>query len=33
MSCEPRDLSRRIILRITRREGDAFSSGIAVALV
>lgn len=30
MSCEPRDLSRRIILRIKRREGDAFTSGIAV---
>jgi len=29
MSCEPRDLSRRIILRIKRREGDAFTSGIA----
>ncbi len=30
MSCEPRDLSRRIVLRITRREGDAFTSGMAV---
>ena len=27
MSCEPRDLSRRSILRITRRDGDAFTSG------
>jgi hypothetical protein len=30
MSCEPRDLSRRIVLRTKRRERDAFTSGIAV---
>jgi hypothetical protein len=29
MNCEPRDLSPRIILRITRCEGNAFTSGIA----
>ena len=30
MNCEPRDLSPRIILRIKRCEGDAFTSGIAL---
>jgi hypothetical protein len=33
MNCEPRDLSRRIVLRIVRREEDAFTSGIPIAMV
>jgi hypothetical protein len=32
LSCEPRCLSRRIILRMTRCAGDAFTSGVAFAL-
>jgi hypothetical protein len=30
MNCEPRDLSRRIVPRIMRREEDAFNSGAAM---
>ena len=30
MNCEPRDLSPRIILRIKRCDGDAFTRGIAL---
>jgi len=30
INCESRDLSRRIVLRIMRREEDAFASGVAL---
>jgi hypothetical protein len=30
MNCEPRDLSRRIVFRIMRREEDPFTSGTAM---